>query len=51
MDWVCAEAVEARIKSACFGFSEILGTRFSRRRFVLAFLGFLQKKRVSKEFE
>lgn|SRR2546423_4594697 len=51
MDWVCAEAVEARMKSACFGFSEILGARFSRRRFVLAFLGFLQKQKVSKGFE
>jgi hypothetical protein len=41
MDWVWAEAVEARTKTACFGFSTCFGERFSSRRLVFAFLGFL----------
>ena len=41
IDWVWREAVEARTKTACFGFSTCLGDLFSNRRFVLGFLGFL----------
>jgi hypothetical protein len=42
MDWVMADAVEPRTKTACLGFSTTFGDRFSRRRFVRAFLGFLE---------
>ena len=41
IDCVCCEAVEARTKMACLGFSTALGARFSSNRFVRAFLGFL----------
>ena len=44
MDCVCADAVEPRTNIACFGFSRILGDRFSKRRFVRAFLGFLDSR-------
>ena len=44
MDCVWADAVEPRTNIACFGFSRILGDRFSKRRFVRAFLGFLDSR-------